>query len=169
MWYRVTPGCRIALLLSAGCLFFAPSGGFAAESAGKLPPDAMAGKILDPSGKPAAGATVWLIGGPYDGDAKTLERTVSNAYGGFVFPEAQEHIRPKARMPHIAAGDAQGRLGGTGAWVWHGAGKWTPQQALRIKLFRPIATRKNRQCQDGAKLTVARVPGLGRHEPVLAM
>jgi len=137
MWCRVTSGCRVAFLLSAGCLFFAPSGGLAAESAGKLPPDAMAGQVLDPSGKPAAGATVWLVGGPYDEDAKTLERGVVDAQGRFVFAQVEsKYIRPRAWPPHLAASDSQGRLGWSPfPWVRQGAGKWTPQQALRITLF----------------------------------
>jgi hypothetical protein len=109
---------------------------------GALPPDALAGQVVDPSGKPAAGAKVWLVGGEYDKDAKTLSQTVADAQGRFVIREAQRHIQPKARTPSLVVGDSQGRMGWNQyPWNWVRQGKWTPQQSLRIKL---VAVREYR-------------------------
>lgn len=133
MLYRTVAMCGLVLLIAP--LFSGLPGLAAAESADKLPPEAMAGEIVDPSGKPAAGATVWLVGGPYDEDAKTLEKTVTDAEGRFVFPQAKSKWdASQARQPHLVARDAQGRFGGEQVpWAW-GSPEWTPRQDLRIGL-----------------------------------
>ena len=134
MRYRAVAGYGVVVLLIGFLLPGRPSL-LAAGSAGQLPPEAMAGQVVDPAGKPVAGATVWLIGGPYDEDAKTLDKTVANAQGRFVFPQAKSKwIQRQARRPHLVARDAQGRLGGEPEpWAWVSL-QYTPRHDVRIKL-----------------------------------
>ncbi len=125
---------RGVLALLVGPLFsWSPPGPLAAgtnETSGT-----MAGQVVDPAGKPAAGATVWLVGGPYDEDAKTLDKTTTDAQGRFVFLQARsKSVERGARRPHLVARDAQGRLGGEpGPWAWVSM-QYTPRHDLRIKL-----------------------------------
>jgi len=134
MRYRAVAGYGVVVLL-IGLLFSGAPGLLAAESAGKLPPEAMAGQVVDPAGKPVAGATVWLIGGPYDEDAKTLDKTVADAKGHFVFSQARSKwVERQARRPHLAARDVRGRLGGEPMpWAWISM-RYMPRHDLRIKL-----------------------------------
>ena len=129
MRYQAVAGCSVVLLV---CLLSRQCGLIAAESAGKLPLEALAGQVVDPSGPPAVGATVWLVGGTYDEDPKTLERTPTDAQGRFVFREVKSKYVPrKTRWPHVVVRDSQGRLGGED----HPWGPLSmPRQNLRMKL-----------------------------------
>jgi protocatechuate 3,4-dioxygenase beta subunit len=106
---------------------------FGANGAPQPIADTIAGTIVDPAGKPAAGAMVWLVGGPYDDDANSLEKTVADAQGRFAFATAKAYIRPNWRMPHVVAKDSQGRLGGDSfPWAWP---RWTARQNIRVELL----------------------------------
>jgi len=107
----------------------------AAESADRLPPEAMAGQVVDPAGKPAVGVAVCLVGGPHDEDAKTLDTTVTDSEGRFVFLRAAStRIGSETRRPHLVARDAQGRLGGEPMpWEWVSM-RYLPRHDLRIEL-----------------------------------
>lgn len=93
---------------------------------------ALAGRVVDSTGEPVSGATVWLVGGPYDHDAKALMKTVADAQGRFVLRNSKEYIRPNWPVPHVVARDSRGRLGGdVFPWAWP---RWTPRQNLRVQL-----------------------------------
>ena len=56
MWRRAVAGGGVVLLLLSP--FFGPRSVLVAQSARKLPLDALAGQVVDPSGKPAVAADV---------------------------------------------------------------------------------------------------------------
>lgn len=99
----------------------------------EVPAGAMAGRVVGRVGNPAVGATVWLVGGPYEEDPTAVAKTATDARGRFVFPEARSrHIRPKARRPNAFARDAEGRIGWeTNPWTWPLP---TPRRDLKIQL-----------------------------------
>lgn len=94
---------------------------------------ALAGRVIDGDEKPVPQATVWLVGGPYDGDVIAVEKTTTDAQGRFTFPDAESrHIKAKTRRPEVLVRAVDGRLGWeTRTWGWP---TWTPRQDIKIRL-----------------------------------
>jgi protocatechuate 3,4-dioxygenase beta subunit len=130
MRYPMATGGGVVVVL---CLLGGSAASPVAEAAGVLSPDAMAGQVVDPSGQAASGAMVWLVGGLYDEDARSLGKTTTDGQGRFTFPDAKaKYVGGKTRLPHLVARDAQGRFGGeTHPWQYPGP---TTQQNVLIKL-----------------------------------
>jgi 5-hydroxyisourate hydrolase-like protein (transthyretin family) len=98
------------------------------------PAGALAGKIVDAAGQPAAGATVWLFGGSSE-DLKDFEKTTTDAQGRFTFLEAKAKYGdlPFGSLPHVFVQSAAGQIG----WarqLWSYEQK-KPLQDVRIHLI----------------------------------
>lgn len=106
----LTPG-RILLLFVFALLLGAASL-HAAQDGTDPPPGALAGKIIDATDQPAAGATVWLFGGSYE-DLKNLEKTTTDAQGRFVFNDAKTKYSnlPHGSLPHVFVESIEGQIG----------------------------------------------------------
>ena len=159
MKYRATIGGG-ALLVVLGGLGGA-STLLAADATGHLPLETMAGQVLDPAGHPVSKATVWLVGGRYDEDAKVLDQAVSDDRGRFAFANLlAKYVRPQSRLPYLIARDAQGRIGGNN-YPWEYPGQ-KPRRDVQIKL---LAVRDYR----GRLLDVAGRPIAKAHVQPLAV
>jgi len=56
----------------------------------------LAGTVVNSDGRPALGATVWVIGGTYDSSAKIVAHQTTDAQGRFAFQEVKQ---PDPRSP----------------------------------------------------------------------
>ena len=74
----------------------------------------VSGVVVDPAGKPAAGAKVWLVSVDvyFFHAPQTLAEATTDEKGKFQLPAVKwKRSNPNAPPPMLAARDAQGRLG----------------------------------------------------------
>ncbi|MGA2061572.1 MAG: carboxypeptidase-like regulatory domain-containing protein [Thermoguttaceae bacterium] len=140
------------ILLATMLLSLAAIEALAVEPAGSL-----AGQVLQADGKPAAGATIWLVGGDYEEGWKILEKTIADDQGQFVFAKFQSKYAKRQRdlYPQMCSRNAQGQIGWEDrVWAWP---KDTPRQDIQIKL---AAVQKYQGClvdASGQPIAKARI------------
>jgi len=94
----------------------------------------ISGRIIDPAGKPASGADVWLVAGTFYGESKLLQKAVADAGGRFTFPATKlEFPDASPWLPCLVARDARGNIGGTSP-LWRERGE-PPRQDIVVKLI----------------------------------
>jgi protocatechuate 3,4-dioxygenase beta subunit len=77
----------------------------------------IAGTVVDPTGQPAAGATVWLIVDQYGIGGKVREKTTADAAGRFEFPHVKLTLMAgTGEIPALVARDAKGQIGTERPW-----------------------------------------------------
>jgi RNA polymerase sigma factor (sigma-70 family) len=92
----------------------------------------LSGTVVGATGEPAAGATVWLVGGRYDEDLKLIAKVTTDGQGRFAFPGlTQEKLfQREQRLPSLIARDPQGRLG----WLSQFRRENLSEQPIRIEV-----------------------------------
>lgn len=92
----------------------------------------LAGTVVNSDGRPALGATVWVIGGAYESSAKIVTNQITDAQGRFAFPDVKlpDASTPRLRRPRLIARDKQGRIG----WSQHFYPGYLPKLDVKLKL-----------------------------------
>jgi Carboxypeptidase regulatory-like domain len=146
-----------SILLATIVLSLAAFEALAAEPAGNL-----AGQVLDADGKPAAGATIWLIGGPYtEQNPKILETATADDQGRFVFSDMKtKHPATQSgmRWPVLFARSGQDQIGWESK-TWDRRRK-APSQAAHIKLAAVQEYRARLVDASGRPIAKARIKPL---------
>jgi len=130
-------------------------------------PAAISGVVQDDCGQPAQGATVWLVGGEYDEDAKAVAEVTSDPRGRFTFPvpDRGADFGPSLRPPSLIARYADG-IG----WAidFERRLEEPPAEPLKIPLFPTGEFRGRIVDSSGKPIASARVSPSGLAEKTLA-
>jgi hypothetical protein len=106
-------GRRVLVVVLLSCCWAVGSRPVSAlDAPGKPPAATVSGTVVDPAGRPAAGAKIWLTRADFPHEAEVLQTAIADAAGRFTLRDPPRDGPPKGWLT-LAARDAKGRLGGT--------------------------------------------------------
>jgi hypothetical protein len=97
----------------------------------------VSGVVVDPTGKPVAGAKVWLVGADmflFDAP-KTFAEATTDEKGQFTIPPVRVHSGLASYPPTLTARDAQGRIGAGNVMMQYVQGVALSQVQVKVALM----------------------------------